>query len=234
MTTSLRTFVAIALVGMWAFTGCGGDEAQSGTESPEDTPPAFTHKMMKNSDENMFAALAYECFECTLEQQQAIETTEGWTKGPTQVVAHSGGELRSTPSFEGVPASYDFVPEIPGNEYALIAKNLDGVLIEAGENGIIVKAQVMRDTLLRYAAGTRVHELTDPDGEVFVLIAYGVDPEDLVIPDFNLEDALGDFSGPEGWEYSSRVLSQELLLDNPDIATVLAIRAETVSTWERR
>jgi len=71
-------------------------------------------------------------------------------------------------------------------------------------------------------------------GDVFVLIAYGVDPEDVVIPDFDREDALGDFSAPDGWEYSSRVLSEELTLDNPDIATVLAIRADIDSTWERR
>jgi hypothetical protein len=55
-----------------------------------------------------------------------------------------------------------------------------------------------------------------------------------VAPDFNAEDALGDFSGPEDWEYSSRVLSEELLLDNPDIATVLAIRGDTDSTREMR
>ena len=35
-------------------------------------------------------------------------------------------------------------------------------------------------------------------------------------------------------EHPSRVLSEDLLLDNPDIATVLAIRADTDSTWEKR
>ena len=35
---------------------------------------------------------------------------------------------------------------------------------------------VMRDTRLSFAAGTRVHELTDTEGRVFVLFAHGVDP----------------------------------------------------------
>ena len=66
------------------------------------------------------------------------------------------GELRSLPSFEGVPAAVDFIDEVPGDEYQLIAKNLDGRIIEIGSNGIVVEAQVMRDTQLRFDAGRRV------------------------------------------------------------------------------
>jgi hypothetical protein len=43
--------------------------------------------------------------------------------------------MRSTPSFDGVPDTVDFIEEVPGNEYQLIAKNLDGRLIEAAESG---------------------------------------------------------------------------------------------------
>ena len=168
------------------------------------------------------------------EHHLAIEAPEGWTKGPSQVILNSSGELRSTPSFDGVPDSMDFVPEVPGNEYILIAKNLDGTIIEAGSNGAIVLAQVMRDTLQRFSEGRRVHELTDPEGNIFVLIAYEVDPENVEIPDFQAADVLADFSGPDGWDYSTRVLDEELLLDSPEIATVLAIRTDTNSTWEMR
>jgi hypothetical protein len=207
-----------------------GSEASDTSMSPE---LSFTHKMMKKTDENMFSSLAYECFECTLEQFAAIEPPEGWTKGPIQL-SLSGGELRRNPSFEGVPDSMDFVPEIPGNEYELIAKTLEGKVIKAGPDGIVAEVQVMRDTSLRYLAGSRVHELTDPEDRTFVLIAHEVDPENVGNIDFQAPDALGEFPTPDGWTYSTRILDEELILDTPDIATVLAIRTEITSTWEMR
>ncbi len=201
---------------------------------PPASEPAFTHKMMQRTGENMFASLAYECSQCTFAHQQAIVPPPGWTKGPTQVVLFSSGEMRSRPMFEDVPDAMDFLPDVPGAEYELIAKNLDGTLIERGGDRIVVVAQVMRDTLLRFTAGRRVHELTDPDGNVFVLFAYGVDPVDPVIPDVQDPDLMADFTPPEGWTYGSRVLEEELLLDTPDIAQVLAIRGTQDSTWEMR
>ena len=224
-------------------TSADGSDAGDNEDSPGDgsdtSGPAtdlglsFTHKMMKSTGENQFAALGYECFECTFEQFAAIKPQRGWSKGPAQVVL-AKGELRSRPSFEGVPDAMDFVPEIPGSEYELIVKNLDARLIEFGEGGLIVEAQVMRDTVLRFPAGSRVHELTDPDENTFVLFAYGIDPADIEFPDFQDADALGDLIGPAGWTYSSRVLDDELTLDTPSTATVLAIRSEHTSTWQKR
>ena len=245
----MKTAKLLGLIGLFALTACTAPEPGNGQDSgtsldagdsadasglPPTPPPAFTHKMMKRTGENMFASLAYECPPCTFEQHGAIVPPDGWTKGPSQVAVFSSGELRSTPSFDGVPESMDFIAEVPGNEYVLIAKNLDATIVANGPDGLVVKAQVMRDTLFRYSAGQRVHELTDPDGNVFVLFAYDVDPTNVVIPDFQDADVLGDFSGPEGWVYSSRILDEELLLDTPEIATVLAIRGQTVSTWEMR
>ena len=210
-------------------TGTSAD----GADAQGNLMASYTHKMLKNTDENMFSALAYECDECSFEQFAAIDPPEGWSKGPTQLILITG-EIRSTPSVEGAADSMDFVSEIPGNEYKLIAKTLDGKLIEAGANGLMVETQVMRDTILRFAAGSRVHELTDPEENTFVLFAYGIDPATLESPEFQDADALADFSGPEGWSYSTRILEEELALDTPDIATVLAIRGEVTSTWQKR
>ena len=239
MTRPFPAVSALCLFGGFILSACSTEPFDSADTSVDYDPPEypdgnFTHKMMKNTDENAFAALAYECPDCTIEQHLAIKPPEGWTKGPPQVAVFSSGEMRSTPSFEGIPDTMDFVPEIPGEEYGLIAKTLSGVIVETGQNGVIVQAQVMRDTLFRYAMGSRVHELTDPNGNVFVLFAYGVDPTNVMIPDFEDADVLGEFSSPTGWTYSTRVLDEELLLDTPDIATVLAIRDGTTSTWERR
>ena len=179
--------VVVALALVWSAPGCGGssDQTPGDTTDASSPPPTFTHKMMKQTGENQFAALAYDCPECTFEQWLAIEPPDGWTKGPAQVLVADEGEMRSLPSFEGVPDTMDFIEEVPGNEYQLIAKNLDGRIVEISGNGVIVEAQVMRDNLLRFDAGRRVHELTDPEGNVFVLFAYEVDPTNVVIPDFD-------------------------------------------------
>lgn len=209
--------------------------ADAGRSDAGDSPSqaTFTHKMFKTTGENMFAKLAYECVECNFEHLAAINPPAGWSKGPTQILLPVG-EMRSRPSFEGVPDAMDFVPEVPGNEYLLIAKTLEGRLVETGANGLFAVVQVMRDTVLRYPAGQRIHELTDPEDNSYVLFVYEVDPRNVNPPDFQAEDALADFSGPEGWSYSTRVLEEELALDTPDIATVLAARSNISSAWQKR
>ena len=211
------------------------------TTANEETPitdsageTQFTHKMMKSTGENPMASLGYECPQCTFAQWLSIEPPEGWSKGPAQVIASTSGELRSKPTFDDVPSTVDFLEEVPGNEYEIIVKNIGGRFIESSGNRLVIEVEVMRDTLLRFAAGKRVHELTDPDGHVFVLFAYGVDPENVVIPDFDDPYFMGLFLPPEGWSYTSRVLEDELVLDTPEFATVLAIRGEHTSTWEKR
>ena len=207
--------------------------ADSGAEPPE-PQRAFTHKMMKRTGENMFAMLGYECNTCSFEQHAAIVAPQGWTKGITQVSAFTSGELRSRPTIEGVPDAMDFVEEVTGDEYKLIVKTLSGELVERGADGVVARTEVMRDTRFTYAAGRRVHELTSPGGEVFVLFAFQFDPSNAVIPDFEDPEALGDFGAPDGWNYSSRVLDEELVLDTPQTATVLAIRKQIDSTWQLR
>ena len=205
----------------------------SGAEPPE-PQRAFTHKMMKRTGENMFAMLGYECNVCSFEQHTAIVAPQGWTKGPTQVTTFTSAELRSRPSFDGVPDAMDFVDEVAGDEYKLIVKTLSGELLERGADGVVARTLVMRDTRFTYAAGRRVHELTSPDGDVFVLFAYQVDPSNPVVPDFEDPAALGDVGAPEGWIYSTRLLDEDLILDTPEVATVLAIRKQTDSTWQLR
>jgi hypothetical protein len=206
--------------------------------SDSDSPSAhtgseFTLKVFKNTGENPFAQLAYQCRGCSFEQFAALEPPPEWSKGPTQVVLPMG-ELRSTPSFDGVPSTMDFIPEIPGNEFELIAKTLAGSIVEIGENGLIAMVEVMRDTLLRYPAGGRVHELTDPEGNIFVLFVYEVDSEDFDASGFEAEDALANHPTPEGWTYSTRILNEDLIMDTNDVATVLAFRGDIASAWQKR
>lgn len=201
---------------------------------PADLGSSFTLKLLKNTGENPFANLVYECDECSFAQHAAIEPPPGWSKGPAQVIL-SPGELRSTPCFDGVPSSMDFVPEIPGNEFKLIARSLNGRILEAGENGLMILSDIMRDTIFRFPLGSRVHELTDPEGNVFVLFGYEVESMDFTSPDFDDADALVDYPRPAGWTYSTRILDEDLVMESSGVVSILSIRAEAAaSTWEQR
>ncbi len=94
--------------------------------------------------------------------------------------------------------------------------------------------EVERYTIFRYPANSRVHELTDPEGNVFILFAYEVETENLFEVDFQSADALLDDPVPVGWQYSTRILEQDLVMHARGIATVLAIRASVTSTWQLR
>ena len=209
------------------------------SDQVEELVQTFTHKMNKSTGENPFASLAYECQECTFEQWDSIVPPDGWSKGPAQIAVFSAKDsvMRSTPSVEGHPDTVNFLDDMPGNEYKIIARPLDGEFVESETGGIVAKVQVMRDTLLVFTPGMRVHELTSPEGDIFVLFAHHVNPENLDEIDFQDADALDYFTAPTGWTYSTRILDEELALDsnNSDgVVTVLAIRGAVNSTWEKR
>lgn len=84
-----------------------------------------------------------------------------------------------------------------------------------------VPTPVQRDTEFVYDAGREVHELTAPDGSVYVMQSYsiGIDPTLTAA-------ALGELGGrlelPEGWTYANRVLDDRLVVEDVDgIAPVL-------------
>ena len=144
------------------------------------------------------------------------------------------GELESQLSFEGIPSTMDFLPEIPGDEFKLIAKNLESEIIKIGLSGIMLKSKVMRNTVLRYLAGTRIHELTDTEGNSYVLFAYEVESVDFDRSYFENADAMSHYPHPRGWTYSSRIINEDLELISEGVVTVLAIRSKTSSVWEKR
>lgn len=222
-----------AVLAIFLLMGCGSGATPANPDPPTGIESSFTLKLLRNTGENPFAVLAYECQACSFAQHAAIEPPPGWTKAPAQVILPIA-ELGSRPSFEGVPSSMDFVSEIPGDDFTLIARTLDGRIVEIGENGIMAAVRVMRDTSFLFPAGTRVHELTDPEGNIFVLFAYQVESEDFTSPNFQDANALVNDPQPAGWTYSTRILEDDLRMDPGGVATVLAIRAGVESTWELR
>ena len=156
----------------------------------------------------------------------------GWRKSPKQIILPAG-ELLSHLSFDGVPNTLDLIPGILGPEFKLIAKTLEGNIVDINFSGIMIVSKVMRNSVLRYPAGTRVHELTDEDGNIYVLLLMRLTPLTL-IDLFEKTDALLNYPRPRGWFYSSRIIDEDLLLSSNGLVNVLAIRAETSSVWEKR
>ena len=201
---------------------------------PATPPPTqiFTHKMILPTGENPFAQKAYECHQCTFEQLESVIPPPGWIKGPTQIVLATG-TLRSTPC--NVPSTIDFLAEVPGNEYQIIARPRDGRLLELTPQGPIVLTTVERDTELSFPAGRRVHELTSPEGDTYVMFGYGVDSMDVDVSDFSDPGLLDNYPRPTGWRYATRILERELVLDSKGAASVMAFRGSMpFSTWEKR
>ena len=225
--------IALAILTACLLAGCGEGATPTAPGEPLGIESTFTLKLLRNTGEGPFAQLAYQCDECSFAQHEAVEPPPGFTRAPAQVILPIG-EGGEAPVAEGFPLSLDLIEEIPGDDFRLIARVIDGRLVEATEDAIIAVAEVMRDTRFLYPAGTRVHELTDPEGNVFVLFAYGVESEDYTSPVFQNADALDGHPLPRGWTYVTRVLEEDLHMDPGGLATVLAIRADVESTWEKR
>ncbi len=199
----------------------------------EPTGEDFTLKVLKSTGENLFSNLAYECNQCTFEQFDALSLPRGWRKSPKQMILPVG-EILSHPSFEGISNTLDLIPEIPGDEFQLIAKTLELKIVDISFSGIMIGSKVMRNTVLRYPAGRRVHELTDEDGNIYVLFAYEVKSVDFDRSFFEKPGVLSNYPHPKGWSYSSRIINEDLVLISKGIVNVLAIRSEPSSVWEKR
>ena len=207
---------------------CSDSEAES-VESRLD----YTLKMQTSAGESPFAYYSYECNACTLSQFFAIDPPDGWQKAPAQVILPNG-ELEAALIIDDVPLSIDFIEEIPGEEFELIAHSMNGRIVQIGGDGIMAVVNVARNTVFRFPAGRRVHELTDPAGDVFVLFAFEVTSELSEMPDLQSANALDGYPLPNGWTYTNRLLEEAFVMDSNGLAVVLSIRADISSTWQKR
>lgn len=79
-----------------------------------------------------------------------------------------------------------------------------------------------------YSAGKSVYELVDPDGRAYVLQAHS--------EEFTLDSlaTLGDrLALPEGWQYRTRVLSEDLVMDLGPDETIYAVMDEFHQVYTR-
>jgi haloalkane dehalogenase len=84
-----------------------------------------------------------------------------------------------------------------------------------------VPLPVQRDTDFVYDAGREIHELTAPNGSVYVMQSYSIEVDPTLTPE-GLRTLGSRLALPDGWTYTSRVLDDRLVLQDVDgIAAVL-------------
>ena len=91
--------------------------------------------------------------------------------------------------------------------------------------------QVKRTTVFTYFAGQKIYELISPAGETYVMQSYSqiVDPN-LTLADL---DALGSrLTLPQGWQYTTEILDQDLVLNAEGVAYV--INDDLLNTYQKR
>ncbi len=89
---------------------------------------------------------------------------------------------------------------------------------------------VNRGAVWFFDAGTTIHELTSPDNKTYVMQAYctGVDSS---LREENLAMLAESLHLPADWRFSSRMLSDELVIDTTEhVATVLQDELENTYT----
>ncbi len=91
--------------------------------------------------------------------------------------------------------------------------------------------QVQRDTIYTYNAGQPVYELTSPEGDIYIMQSYS----QAVDKDLTLDElaSLGSkLKLPEGWSYSTRTLTEDLVLEIDGLAYV--INDDLYNSYQRR
>jgi hypothetical protein len=95
-----------------------------------------------------------------------------------------------------------------------------------------LERHVTRGAVFAFDAGRTVYELTGPDGRVYAMQALctAVDPN---LTEDGLADLANRLALPEGWVYSSRVLTTPLRIETSD-ADAAVVQDEYQNTYSRR
>ncbi len=100
------------------------------------------------------------------------------------------------------------------------------------QRGPYTEVSVSRDTEFVFDAGREIHELTAPDGSVYVMQSYSIEA-DPSLEVGGLTGLGGRLELPDGWAFSSRVLDDSLVVEDLDgVATV--VQDELGNTYQLR
>ena len=181
-------------------------------------------EVFEPTGENQFARNIYICPQCTPAQFEQIQVPPGFEASSSSRENVVEAEVLSLTVPPGVAPSLDLSLDIPGDDFFYVARLLDGSVL--GFDPVLgpsILAQVERDTVFTYEVGTRIHEATDPQGNLYIL--FGIDTTSGIDP--TQPDALAGVPLPAGWSVSDRVLSSELAVASGGVATVLSLAGGT-------
>ena len=176
----------------------------------------------------------YTCQLCTFEQYLNTPLPgANWARNasagnPRLFLPDFGTNDAPTPPI-GTPESLDLLPEIEGDEYTFIARVLSASLLGFGAQGIMANVQVARGTTMTWNAGRVIHTLSASDGTDYVL--FSMSETHTATFDPFVVNGLQQMSLPGGWQYSSEVLLEDLVVGTPTgVANVFSV--QDYWTWQ--
>ena len=115
---------------IWSSAAWGvGVSALAGLAAPAGAASILLESREFTTDFIPISRNVYQCPTCTLEDWETVVLPgPGWEKADPKLLLPEVAATLPTPP-EGVPASIDLVPGIPGDDHLYIARVLDGVLL---------------------------------------------------------------------------------------------------------
>ena len=196
---------------------CGGYPDPAEVDAYDVYRSNFEMRIPNESDDgNGF--WVYICRECTYEQFIEIEIPSPYVKGDARINLVDEIVLVPPAVPDETAARLDFTPDVDGDTFQYVAEVLERDRVSL--NPLLFTAKVKRDNTFRFYDGRVVHELTDPDGNRYILFTVEIG----IAEEYDLAevDALSHIRLPSGWSYSSRELTGELFIDTGGVATVVA------------
>lgn len=176
-------------------------------------------------DPDLFGHI-YLCGSCDPTTWETIVLPDGATRTDLRLRLQAVDVTPLTPP-SGVPATLDLSPTIPGAEMIYMMRVLSVRPVGYRfSSGIQFRARVERTNTFRYEAGSVVHELTDGEGDRWILFSLRLDqsihdPAGEGTLDHEVPDGLSDIKGPWFWSYSSRVLEEDLLVSSHGVTEII-------------
>lgn len=151
--------------------------------------------------------------DCPTEQWDTIDMAAVAAEQGVSLALPNGPRFWSMDSVTKTPMSEQVRAVFGGIDMLRLATVSLGPLADLGKP--YLPRPVDRQTVFIYAAGATVHELTAPDGTVYVMQSWSqqVDP---ALDEAALVDLTPRLTLPAGWTYSTRVLTAELRVETTD------------------
>lgn len=170
--------------------------------------------------------------DCPASQWNAIDADRLATELDVSRVIKNGPRFWMLDGIVGMGESVAAHPVTLGGIEMTQRATIERSLLSAGlENDDYAPLEIKRDTVFVFKAGKPVFELTDPDGNVYMMQSFS----QIVDAGLTL-DSLATLGSrlklPKGWRYSTRVLDSDYRLQADGVAYV--IHDELKNTYQRR